>query len=109
MAQESGKSRPVHLTDAQVKELAGGRSVGFGEQSRPRALTAQDVEALHHGKHVNLEKLPALALQPMAHYEGGATGGPTETRPRAITDKDVEALRKGTDIGLEKREPLKRQ
>lgn len=107
MAQNSGKSRPVNLTGAQVKELAAGRLTGFGEHSRPRDLSSKDVEALRAGKQVELENKPAL--KPMRHDEGLAVSEAMGSRPRAITDKDVEELRKGLDIGLEKREPLKHQ
>jgi hypothetical protein len=59
MAQETEHSRPVHLTDAQIKDLAAGKkSIGFGEMAKPQDLTAKDVEALREGKKVNLEKPP---------------------------------------------------
>jgi hypothetical protein len=107
MAQESGKSRPINLTDAQVKELAAGRLTTFGEPSRPRDLSAKDVEALREGKAMDLEKKPAL--RPVAQHEGLGPSTSIGTRPRSINDQDVQALRKGLDIGLEKREPLKQQ
>jgi len=107
MAQDSGKSRPVNFTDAQVKELAAGKLASFGETSRPRDLSATDVEALRAGKAVDLATKPILKA--VAQHAGAAVTTPAGTRPRAVTAQDVEALRKGTDIGLEKREPLKHQ
>src|SRR6266436_3228142 len=101
MAQEIGKSRPVNLTDAQVKDLVSGKGINFGEQSRPRAVTAKDVEALSKGKEVNLEKI--AVLEPTAEYS--AVSETLESRPRTLTATDVEELRQGKDIGLDKREP----
>jgi len=105
MANEIGNSRPVDLTDAQVKDLASAKGISFGEQSRPRAVTAKDVEALRAGKAVNLEKIAVLG--PVAEYS--AASKTMESRPRTLTETDVEGLRQGKDIGLEKREPLKSQ
>jgi hypothetical protein len=64
MAQE-GRSRPADLTDAQVQELAVGKSSGFGGTTRPKDLTDQDIEALRQGKKVDMEKIPEL--KPTAH------------------------------------------
>lgn len=107
MTQEAGKSRPIHLTDAQVKDLVAGRNTVVGEHSRPRAVTARDVEALRKGNEINLENIPVL--ERIAHVEGVAVSGTSESRPRMLTDKDVKELREGKDIGLEKRETLGRQ
>ena len=65
MTENTLQNRPVDLTDAQVKDLAVGRSTGFGETARPRALTEQQIKALSKGYEVDLESISAL--EPIAH------------------------------------------
>jgi hypothetical protein len=67
MTEDTRQSRPVDLTEAQVKDLAAGRSTGFGESARPRDLTEEDIEALRKGYEVDLENIPAL--EPIAFDE----------------------------------------
>ena len=106
MAQEAGKSRPLHLSDVQIKELASGRKPDFGEHSRPRAMTAKHIESLAKGEHVDFDKLPMLS-----RVEGreSAMEQIAGVRPQVLADKDIHALREGKDIGLEKRDRLKSQ
>ena len=68
MAQDTAHRRPLPFTEAQVKDLAAGKSIGLGQMvARPRDVTAEDVQALREGKKVDLEKIPEL--KPIAqHY-----------------------------------------
>jgi hypothetical protein len=61
MTRATLQRRPVDLTDAQVKDLAAGKSIGLGKTARrPRALTQKHIEALRKGHKVDLEKIPEL-------------------------------------------------
>ena len=110
MTQETGTSRPMHLSDAQVTELAAGKSTVVGEHSRPRAVTAAHVEALRKGDEVHLENIPVLeriASSDNTVVSLTSESMTSESSPLTLTDKDVQELHEGKDIGLEKREPLK--
>jgi hypothetical protein len=94
-------SRPVHLTDAHVRDLVSGKSLELGEHSRPRAVTPKQVELLSKGKDVSLEKLPML--ERVAEIAGPVSGA-RGSAPHTLTHKEVEALRAGKGIGFEKRD-----
>ena len=105
MAQDAGQSRPVHLSDAQVKGFAAGQG-SLGEPTRPRAVTERHVEALRKGEAIDLEKLPVIEPAARAEEVLAEVAG---SRPKAVTDADVGSLAKGKDVGLAKREMIERQ
>ena len=96
-----GTSRPIDITDAEIKDLASGKSAAFGEHSRPRALTAKHVETLRQGGELKLEGIPVLERS--AEQEGSEESGASQSAPQKFTHKDLEALREGRDIGPDKR------
>ena len=98
-------SKPVRLSDEQVRALAGGKAPTIGDGSRPRALSPKQVDALRNGDALKLEDIPVL--QRIERHEEADVQYGEASRPRALTNEDVVGLREGKQIDLDRREPLK--